>query len=76
MNEDAWPKMAAMDYIDGRQPRGQPHKRLCDVICADMKLLNLSNEDANSRAVWRKAINPEKLIQHAGVLLAHVDSGH
>ena len=76
MNEDGWPKMAAMNYIDGRQPRGQPHKRLCDVICADMKLLNLSNEDANSRAVWRKAINLEKLIQHVGVLLAHVDSGH
>ena len=64
-----------MHYIDGIQSRSRPHNRLCDVIRADIKLLNLSNEDANDRAVWRRAIKPKKSIQHAGVLPAHVDSG-
>ena len=77
MDDDAWPKKAAMHYVDDRQPRGpQQPKRLCDMIHADMKLLNLSNEDASNRAVWRRAIKPKKVIQHAGVLLVHVDSGH
>ena len=74
MVEDAWPKKATMHYVDGRQPRGRPRKRLCDVIRADMKSSNLSNEDANNRAVWRKAMKPKESIQHAGVLPAHVDS--
>ena len=39
-----------MHYVHGRQPRGQPRKRLCDVICVYMKSLNLSNEDTNNRA--------------------------
>ena len=47
MDDDAWPKKATMHYIDGRQPRGRPCKRLCDVIHADMKSLNLNNEGAN-----------------------------
>ena len=64
-----------MHFVDGRQPRGRQHKRLCDVIHADMKLLNLSNEDTNNRAVWKRAFKPEKLIQQAGVLHVHVDSG-
>ena len=64
-----------MHCIDGRQPRGRPRKRLCDVICADMKWLNLSNEDANNRAVCWRAMKPKKSMQHAGVLPAHVDSG-
>ena len=54
--DDAWPKKATMHYTDGRQPRGRPRKRLCDVIHADMTSLHLSNEDANSRAVWRRVI--------------------
>ena len=74
MDNDAWPKRATMHYVDGRQ-LGRPHKRLCDVIRADMKLLNLSNEDENNRAVWRRAIKPKNSIQHAGVLPTHVDSG-
>ena len=76
MDDDAWPKKATMHYIDGRQPRGRPCKRLCDVIRADMKSLNLNNEGANNRAIWRKTIKPKKLIQRAGVLPAQVDSGH
>ena len=64
-----------MHYIDGRQPRGRPRKRLCDLICADVKSLNLSNEDANNKAVCRRAIKPKKSMQHAGVLPAHVDFG-
>ena len=74
-NDDAWPKKATMHYVDGRQPRGRPCKRFCDVVCADMKSLNLSNEDANNRAVWRRAIKQKKSIQYAGILPAHVDSG-
>ena len=72
--DDAWPKKATMHYVDGRQPRGLSHKKLCGVIRVDMKLLNLIKEDANSRAVWSRAIKP-KSIQRAGVLHAHVDSG-
>ena len=75
MDDNAWPKKATMHYVDGRQPRGRPRKRLCDAIRVDMKSLNLSNEDANNMAVWRRAIKPKKMIQHAGVLPAHVDSG-
>ena len=45
------------------------------MICVDMKLLNLSNEDTNNRTVWSNAIKPKKLIQHAGILPTHVDSG-
>ena len=74
-DDDTWPKKATMHYVGGRQPRGRPHKRLFDVIRADMKSLNLSNEDTNNRAVWRRAIKPKTLIQHAGILPAHVDSG-
>ena len=68
MDDDAWPKKATVHYTDGRQLRGRPRKRLCDMIRADMKSLNLSNEDANSRTVWRRAIKPKNLIQHEGVL--------
>ena len=75
MDDDTWPKKATLHYIDARQSRGRPCKRLCDVIRVDMKSLNLSNEDANNRAVWSRAIKPKKLIQYAGVLLANVDSG-
>ena len=75
MDDDAWPKKTTMHYVDGRRPRGRPRKRLCDVVRADMKSLNLINEDANNRAVWRRAIKPKTLIQHADVLPAHVDSG-
>ena len=75
MNDDAWPKKATMHYADSRQPRDRPRKRNCDVIRADMKSLNLNNEDANNGAVWRKATKPKKSIQHTGVLPAHADSG-
>ena len=61
MDDDAWHKKATMYYVDGRQPRGQPHKRVYDVILVDMKLLNLSNEDTYSRAVWSRAIKPKKV---------------
>ena len=64
-----------MHYVDGSQPRDGPRKRLCDVIRVDMKSLNLSNEVASNRAVLRRAIEPNKMTQHAGVLHAHVDSG-
>ena len=75
MGNGAWSKKATMYYEGGRQPRSRPRKRLYVVILADIKSLNLSNEDSNNRAVWRKAIKPKKLIQHAGVLPTHVDSG-
>ena len=74
MDVDAWPKKAAMHYFDGRQPKAQPHKKLCDVIHVDIKSINVSNEDANNRAVWSRAIKLKRLMQHAGVLPAHVDS--
>ena len=76
MDDDAWHKKATMYYVDGRQPRVQPCKRGYDVIRVDMKLLNLSNEDTYSRAVWSRAIKPKKLIQCAGILPTHVDSEH
>ena len=75
MDEISWAKKATMHYVNGRQPRDWLRKRLCDAICADTKSLNLSNEDANNRAAWRRAIKPKKMIQHADVLRAHVDSG-
>ena len=74
MDDDAWHKKATKYYVDGRKPRGRPCMRFCNVIRADTKLLNLSNEDANNRAVWRRAIKPKNSIQHAGVLPAYVDS--
>ena len=43
-------------------------KRFCDVIRMDMKSLNLSNENANNKAVWSRAIMSKKLIKHVGVL--------
>ena len=61
-------------YVDCIQPRGRPRKSLCDVICVDMKSLNLSNEDTNHRAVWSRAIKLKKLMKHAGVLSTLVDS--
>ena len=64
-----------MYYVDGREKRGQSSKRLYDEICVDMKSINLSNEVINNRPVWNKAIKPKKLIQHAAVLPANVDSG-
>ena len=75
MDDDAWPKMVKFHNVDGRQPRGRPRKRLNDVINEDMKILKLSNADANNRAEWRRAIKPKKKIQHDGVLPAHVDLG-
>ena len=45
------------------------------MVRLEMKLLNLSNDDANNRAAWSRAIKPKKLIQHAGVLPAYMDSG-
>ena len=75
MDDDTWSKKATMHYEDGRQPRGRARKRLCDVIRVDMKSLNLNNEDANNRAVWRRAIKPKKSIRRADVLPTHVDSG-
>ena len=62
-----------MSYVDGRQPNDL-RKKLCDVICVGMTLLTLINEDANDRAVWGRAINLKKSIQHAGILTTHVDS--
>lgn len=46
------------------------------MIHVDMKSLNLSNEDVDNRAVWKRAIKPKKLIQDAGILPAYVDFGH
>lgn len=40
------------------------------MIHVDMKSLNLSNEDANNRAVWKRAIKLKKLIQDVGILPA------
>ena len=56
MNDDAGPKKPTMHWVDDRQPRGRPHKKLCDVTHVDMKSLNMSKEDANNRGVWRRAI--------------------
>ena len=44
------------------------------MIRVDVNSLNLSNEDANNRAMER-AIKPKKLMKHAGVLPAHVNFG-
>ena len=74
MDDDAWPKKTTICYVGSRQPKIWSCKMLCDVICVDMKLSNLGNEDANKRAVWNRALKSKKLIQHAGILLAHVDS--
>lgn len=46
-----------MHYVDGREPRGRPHKRLCDVTREDMKSLHKSNQDAKARAVWTRALS-------------------
>ena len=75
MGDNASTKKDTMHYVDGRQPTGWPRKMLCNAIRADMKSLNISNEDANNKALWGRAIKPEKLTQHAGVLPAHVSSG-
>ena len=75
MDDDVWPKMATMFHVEGSQPKGRPRKRLTDVLKADMRALNLSNEDANNRGKWRKAVKPVPKIQHVGVLPAHVDPG-
>ena len=32
MDDNAWPKKAIMHYDDGKQPRSQPRKWLCDVL--------------------------------------------
>ena len=45
------------------------------MIREDMKSLNLSNEDAKHMAVWSSAKKPKKLIKHAGLVPAIVDSG-
>ena len=75
-DDNALPKKTAtMHNVDGRQPKGQPSKRLCGVIHVDMKLLNLNNEDTNNRAAWSRAIKPKKLKQHADALPIHLDSG-
>ena len=50
MDDDAWPKMVKFQNLDGTYPRGRPRKRLYDVINEDIKILNLSNEEANNRA--------------------------
>ena len=75
MDDDTCPKKATIQFVDGTKPRGQPRKRLCDVICADKKSLNLRNEDINNRALWRSAVKPKMLIQRADILPAQVDSG-
>ena len=64
-----------MHYVGGRKPRGRAHKKVCDVIHGDLKLLNLSNEDAKNRTVWSRAIKPKKSLKHTGNLFAYVDSG-
>ena len=45
------------------------------MIRVDMKSLNLSNADDIYGAVWNGAIKLIKLVQHARVLPAQVDSG-
>ena len=62
MDDYAWPTKATMHYVDSCQPRDQPRKRLCDVICVDMRSSNQSNEDVNNRAVWSRAIKLKNLI--------------
>ena len=32
MDDNAWPKKAIKHYDDGKQPRSQPRKWLCDVL--------------------------------------------
>ena len=75
MDDEALPRKTTMHYVDGKQPRNRPRKRLCDSISVDMKSLNLSNEDANNRTVWSTAIKTKKSIKHAGILPAYMDSG-
>ena len=82
MENDVWPKKVSSYDIYGKQPRGRPCKRLCDVVAADMKTLNLCDDDALERAAWRRVIKPamqkekekKKKIQHnIGVLPTYVD---
>ena len=82
MEDDVWPKKVSSYGINGKQPRGRPCKRLCDVVAADMKTLKLCDDDALERAAWRRLIKPgvekekvkKKKIQHnIGVLPTYVD---
>ena len=45
-----------MHYVDGREPRRRPRKRLYDLIHVNIKSLNLSNEDVNNKVVWNRTI--------------------
>ena len=45
-----------MHYVDGREPRSRPRKRLYDLIHVNIKSLNLSNEDVNNKVVWNRTI--------------------
>jgi hypothetical protein len=42
--------------VDGRRSRGRQRKRWMDVIQQDLKLLNLKQEDATNRILWRQRI--------------------
>ena len=55
MDDNARPRKANMYYVDDRKPRGRPPKRLCDVICADMKSLNPSNQ-GSSNEQWAEEL--------------------
>ena len=55
MDDNARPRKANMYYVDDRKPRGRLPKRLCDVICADMKSLNPSNQ-GSSNEQWAEEL--------------------
>jgi len=40
----------------GQRPCGRPKKRLLDRLNEDMRTMNVTPEDAQDRARWRKAI--------------------
>ena len=67
-----------MHYVDGREPRSRPRKRLYDVIHVNIKSLNLSNEDVNNEVVWNRTIKLKQWHDmHTSYMQAsyHVDSG-
>ena len=55
MDDDVWPKKLPCIMLMADNQKVD-YVRAFDVIRVDMKSLNLSNDDANNRAVWRRAI--------------------
>ena len=42
--------------VEGRRPRGRPRKTWMDNVKEDMRVLNITDETAQDREMWRTAI--------------------